>query len=56
MKIVKDKIKLTNLDKIRYFESGWIKCKERVLEILNRPYSSNINDLFEDRIKEIKNL
>jgi hypothetical protein len=35
---------------------AWEACKEEVLKILNRRNNGNINDLLEDRIKEIEKL
>lgn len=43
-------------DEKNLIKKGWNSCKEEVLKILNRPNRGNINDLPEDRIKEINNL
>jgi hypothetical protein len=62
MKVVKNKIKLTNLEKVRYFEGGWEACKEKVLKIV---YSNSILPMvipqpefypLENIIKQIKKL
>jgi hypothetical protein len=35
---------------------GWDGCKEEILKILHRRNNGNINDLPEDRIREIEKL
>lgn len=46
---------LTGQNQISY-HVGWVECKQEVLKILNRRNNGNINDLPEDRIKEIEKL
>ena len=45
------------LEKTKWEMGGaWEACKQEVLKILNRRNNGNINDLPEDRVKEIENL
>jgi hypothetical protein len=43
-------------DQIHCGRLSWEACKKEVLKILNRPNKGNINDLPEDRTKEIEKL
>jgi hypothetical protein len=49
-------IRSDNREPISYAHNAWYACKGEVLKILNRRNNGNINDLLEDRMKEICDL